>query len=960
MSEQDDRQPRPAASMIEKRVVISKDALAGPLLGPAARHPESNLENDNLRYYLGKLWRNDPGEQGEQTPVTSPVMWSDHPNPVSQYLAQHVEPPRIIHYQPTWHQPTPDNWYSKYGKITQNFRLSFSSKSLHDHGFRPPGPAQVDRLAAIEEFLGSHDPEPTIAAFLEERFGLKSRQGDPDSELRKYTDEVFELPLFLSQDKVLENNIRSSAPVATTIPRYNYHSLEYEAEASKLRPAFNNLIPNIYALLLEIQNLDVNDATRDSLLELVTLRGRIPRDKVNSTNWYYNEWAKYIQNPINAFREINDKFNNIIIPPSGMKLINDLGMNNNFAPISVDIQFGTPGSKVFANLLNDTKLSSTLMVALSTSYGTTSRGTGLARPVLIAEHGDSQIVGIPQYGTYNRQYTPTPGMPEWSYDQRGYVTLDLLNWWFGPPPAQLPESDLEIGERVGEGDEGSGEVEVLGLMGDAEEDPPAHAFQERQGIFESAAQLEMMVGDFVGNSAIILGQSGEEDIITSDSPEHAFYRNLLKARFESKLKRLIRRHLRSFEEVLDGKKSHSETAFYIIEKQLPLERLATQQRICVSNLDEAVRYVDTQVKYGRGADQEFNEIRNSYRYVIYAAQMVIGSEYEYELTDDGVSIDSEWSEWEGGLRHKITSANALCTSTVRPTVKLINVPVFDSLELSVLDKPPLPPNVDIIPYRSLDDRILINLEAQNGSQRMVPHPIEPADRGSFNDALYVQSLQTGELLDDVMTNGQIFGSDDPVKGFEVYRTEFRPTSYEDFSGFLRVSKTVRGKPGQKDSNATSVRDRIRPNRKYYYTFRAIDVHRHVSNPSPVYEVEMVNDGGTIYPVIKIIDFQEGEKMTRSPQKSFKKHIKIFPNFMQKVIDEEGSELFGLVDGGDRWIFGLVDSPIGKDIKLGIQEESVWNKQFKVRFISKKTGRKFDINMKFKTEQNDLTEVDDER
>ena len=946
--------------MIEKRVVISKDALAGPLLGPAARHPESNLENDNLRYYLGKLWRNDPGEQGEQTPVTSPVMWSDHPNPVSQYLAQHVEPPRIIHYQPTWHQPTPDNWYSKYGKITQNFRLSFSSKSLHDHGFRPPGPAQVDRLAAIEEFLGSHDPEPTIAAFLEERFGLKSRQGDPDSELRKYTDEVFELPLFLSQDKVLENNIRSSAPVATTIPRYNYHSLEYEAEASKLRPAFNNLIPNIYALLLEIQNLDVNDATRDSLLELVTLRGRIPRDKVNSTNWYYNEWAKYIQNPINAFREINDKFNNIIIPPSGMKLINDLGMNNNFAPISVDIQFGTPGSKVFANLLNDTKLSSTLMVALSTSYGTTSRGTGLARPVLIAEHGDSQIVGIPQYGTYSRQYTPTPGIPQWSYDQRGYVTLNLLNWWFGPPPAQLPESDLEIGERVGEGDEGSGEVEVLGLMGDAEEDPPAHAFQERQGIFESAAQLEMMVGDFVGNSAIILGQSGEEDIITSDSPEHAFYRNLLKARFESKLKRLIRRHLRSFEEVLDGKKSHSETAFYIIEKQLPLERLATQQRICVSNLDEAVRYVDTQVKYGRGADQEFNEIRNSYRYVIYAAQMVIGSEYEYELTDDGVSIDSEWSEWEGGLRHKITSANALCTSTVRPTVKLINVPVFDSLKLSVLDKPPLPPNVDIIPYRSLDDRILINLEAQNGSQRMVPHPIEPADRGSFNDALYVQSLQTGELLDDVMTNGQIFGSDDPVKGFEVYRTEFRPTSYEDFSGFLRVSKTVRGKPGQKDSNATSVRDRIRPNRKYYYTFRAIDVHRHVSNPSPVYEVEMVNDGGTIYPVIKIIDFQEGEKMTRSPQKSFKKHIKIFPNFMQKVIDEEGSELFGLVDGGDRWIFGLVDSPIGKDIKLGIQEESVWNKQFKVRFISKKTGRKFDINMKFKTEQNDLTEVDDER
>jgi len=949
--------------MIEKRVVISKDALAGPFLYPESRPPESNLENDNLRYYLGKLWRNVPNDpttgDDDQVPIRTPTMLSD--------FGELVEPPRIIHYQPTWHQPTPDDWHNKYGKITQNFRLSFSSKNLSDHAFLmgTAAEAEVGIEMAIELLFESENPEPIIAAFLEERFGLKSRQEDPDSELRKYTDEVFELPLFLSQDKVLKNNIRSSAPVATTIPRYNYPSLEYEAEASKLRPAFNNLIPNIYALLLEIQNLDVNDATRDSLLELVTLRGRIPRDKVNSTNWYYNEWAKYIQNPINAFREINDKFNNIIIPPSGMKLINDLGMNNNFAPISVDIQFGTPGSKVFANLLNDTKLSSILMVALSTSYGTTSGGPwGSARPVLIAEHRDSQIVGIPQYGTYNRQYTPTPGMPEWSYDQRGYVTLDLLNWWFGPPPVQLPESGLNVGRRVGEGEEGSGEgeegsgeVEVLpagtGLMGDAEEDPPAHAFQERQGIFESAARLEMLVGDFVGNSAIILGQGGEEDIITSDSPEHAFYRNLLKARFESKLKRLIRRHLRSFEEVLDGKKSHSETAFYIIEKQLPLERLATQQRICVSNLDEAVRYVDTQVKYGRGADQEFNEIRNSYRYVIYAAQMVIGSEYEYELT----SLRAFTTSQDDQRGDPESFVHAECTSTVRPTVKLINVPVFDSLELSVLDKPPLPPNVDIIPYRSLDDRILINLEAQNGSQRMVPHPIEPADRGSFNDALYVQSLQTGELLDDVMTNGQIFGSDDPVKGFEVYRTEFRPTSYEDFSGFLRVSKTVRGKPGQKDSNATSVRDRIRPNRKYYYTFRAIDVHRHVSNPSPVYEVEMVNDGGTIYPVIKIIDFQEGEKMTRSPQKSFKKHIKIFPNFMQKVIDEEGSELFA---DNAKVTDLLVDSPIGKDIKLGIQEESVWNKQFKVRFISKKTGRKFDINMKFKTEQNDLTEVDDER
>ena len=44
--------------------------------------------------------------------------------------------------------------------------------------------------------------------------------------------------------------------------------------------------------------------------------------------------------------------------------------------------------------------------------------------------------------------------------------------------------------------------------------------------------------------------------------------------------------------------------------------------------------------------------------------------------------------------------------------------------------------------------------------------------------------------------------------------------------------------------------------------------------------------------------------------------------------------------------------LAKDLKdkiiLGQQSEAVWNKDFKMRITSKKTGRKIDINLNFKT------------
>ena len=46
-------------------------------------------------------------------------------------------------------------------------------------------------------------------------------------------------------------------------------------------------------------------------------------------------------------------------------------------------------------------------------------------------------------------------------------------------------------------------------------------------------------------------------------------------------------------------------------------------------------------------------------------------------------------------------------------------------------------------------------------------------------------------------------------------------------------------------------DDIQPNTKYYYMFRSVDIHSHYSYPSEIYEVEMIEDAGAVYPRVRL-------------------------------------------------------------------------------------------------------------
>lgn len=238
----------------------------------------------------------------------------------------------------------------------------------------------------------------------------------------------------------------------------------------------------------------------------------------------------------------------------------------------------------------------------------------------------------------------------------------------------------------------------------------------------------------------------------------------------------------------------------------------------------------------------------------------------------------------------------------------------------VLDSPPIAPDVEILTYRGVDDKILIMFNSMIDQKVEAPIIINPSDQYTFDRQWEAQKI--------VSPNPILFESDDPTM-FEIFRLEDKPSSYDDFASakYDIVGKKTRTSAGYNDS--------ILPNRYYYYMFRAQDYHGHVSNPSEVYEFRLNKEGETLYPTIRIIDFKPKDPPSQK-NFSFKRYLKIALNASQYQIPE--SE-----------ISKIDEDIVNQEVKIGTSNEPLAgsNRKFKFRIKSKNTGKLIDINVTFK-------------
>ena len=276
---------------------------------------------------------------------------------------------------------------------------------------------------------------------------------------------------------------------------------------------------------------------------------------------------------------------------------------------------------------------------------------------------------------------------------------------------------------------------------------------------------------------------------------------------------------------------------------------------------------------------------------------------------NGLAIQNQFSDWSVGLLKGVANQGkfdftATVNVDVEPSIQLVADKIFSTQEIRILDKPPVPPDVNIVPFRAVDNKIKILLASQTDTIRQEPVLILENDNEAF------QQLAQSQLSHD----GKIeFSSDDAVSRYEVFRIEDRPMSYSDFK--LHPSIPLA------QGSFSSFDDQILPNKKYYYTFRAIDSHGHFSNPTSVYEVELISEKGAVKPIIRTISMDP--QSTRHPVKEVQKYIHIKPSLKQLYFPENED----------------VDS-------IFSEKDETKSKKYKMRITSKKTGKQIDVNFSF--------------
>ena len=371
--------------------------------------------------------------------------------------------------------------------------------------------------------------------------------------------------------------------------------------------------------------------------------------------------------------------------------------------------------------------------------------------------------------------------------------------------------------------------------------------------------------------------------------------------------------------------------------------------VSAAGLSSDISFYDTQVKY----DQE-------YKYIVYAYKLVEGFKYKYSDLILTKQIGCDTAEGIHGLEFynphtderteqlydteagHLQSLNDLVTmaqTTSRypyladmyfnyePTLQILQVPIF-SKTLKITDN--WPPKPHLRPYQIIDASQTVGFEVALGDHMNAKYldgisVSDNADRDSY--------LSAKDLLPDEKVTTETISEQ---RYIEIYRITEKPTDVTAFDGQLLHTVDLKILNSNYSYTTGFFENIIKTNQKYYYLFRVLNELRVPGHLSDICEVELVNDGGYVYGVFNILTEADLEQESlRSVSRGVKKLLQLRPNINQTDFDNSNVD-YSLNAGANMELLGV-----------GTTGDLIWDKTFKIRLTSKKTGKKIDLNITYK-------------
>jgi hypothetical protein len=307
--------------------------------------------------------------------------------------------------------------------------------------------------------------------------------------------------------------------------------------------------------------------------------------------------------------------------------------------------------------------------------------------------------------------------------------------------------------------------------------------------FTSFGERSLPTFDFnqwIHNSDFEIDETNIKILQPSYTKPNNFFYNLKKLNLIGFTRQMLRAYQRRVFGILNKVDCYNEVMFYRFDKYDNRSNRLIQSFWLPA--EESVNFIDTQVKYG-----------TIYRYSCTAHVLIIGASYS------------------------ITKNKDFLESIVNPSLKIVEIPMFE--DTCNIIQPPQPiPDIDFQnnKHNKNELNILIKLNANYYNDNFIP--------------LEETELSQNSLVSEYnkLNRRPYFHYETEHALFEIFRLDHMPKTYDEIDNF-KIGEVRHPVP----STSTAIKDKISIGKKYYYVFRSINSHGLLSNPTPIYQIELL-------------------------------------------------------------------------------------------------------------------------